>query len=129
MKAYAYDVDGILVGETKMQLDPLESQKLRKKVYLTPSNATTTPPPKLAKGERARWTGTVWVAEPVPVPKDPDHKPEKPTRDPKEIERAYKLRDTRQRLRAAKGKTLSHEELNVLFDDVVTLLLADDHGA
>ena len=49
-------------------LDPLESQRKGKNIYLLPANATFISPPAPIKGYTPRWTGKIWeMAE--------DHRP------------------------------------------------------
>lgn len=63
MQAYIYDNDRFYAGEMTCQLDPLESQKQGKDVYLTPANSTGIKP-EIIDGAKPRWTGTAWEQYP-----------------------------------------------------------------
>ena len=63
MQAYIYDNDRFYVGETTCQIDPLESQKQGKNIYLTPANSTSIKP-EIIEGAKPRWIGTVWEQYP-----------------------------------------------------------------
>lgn len=41
------------IREGHAQLDPLETEKAGKPVWLTPANATHTPPPEIPEGKKA----------------------------------------------------------------------------
>lgn len=63
MQAYIYDNDRFYVGEMTCQIDPLESQKQGKDIYLTPANSTSIQP-KIIEGAKPRWTGEEWIQYP-----------------------------------------------------------------
>lgn len=63
MQAYIYDNDRFYAGEMTCQLDPLESQKQGKNVYLTPANSTSKKP-TIIEGAKPRWTGEEWEQYP-----------------------------------------------------------------
>lgn len=63
MQAYIYDNDRFYVGAVECQIDPLESQKQGKDVYLTPANSTTIQP-TIIEGSKPRWTGEEWEQYP-----------------------------------------------------------------
>lgn len=63
MQAYIYDNDRFYVGEMTCQLDPLESQKQGKDIYLTPANSTSTQP-TIIEGAKPRWDGKAWEQYP-----------------------------------------------------------------
>lgn len=63
MQAYIYDNDRFYVGEMTCQIDPLESQKQGKDVYLTPANSTSIQP-TIIDGSKPRWTGEEWIQYP-----------------------------------------------------------------
>lgn len=63
MQAYIYDNDKFYVGEMTCQIDPLESQKQGKDIYLTPANSTNIKP-TIIEGAKPRWTGTAWEQYP-----------------------------------------------------------------
>jgi hypothetical protein len=65
--AYSFDENGLFNGLVKMQVDPLESQRQGRQIHLLPANSTTQKPPfDLAAGERVRWSGSLWIKEPIP---------------------------------------------------------------
>lgn len=57
---YWTDEKGYFKGVVKCQLDPLESKKQNKEVYLLPKNSLEEEPPSFKKGEIAFWNGTSW---------------------------------------------------------------------
>lgn len=63
MIAYIYDNDRFYVCEMTCQLDPLESQKQGKDVYLTPA-CSTFDKPIIIDGAKPRWTGEEWIQYP-----------------------------------------------------------------
>lgn len=58
--AYLFDKDRIFYGIIKCSPDPLESNKMRKPVWLLPANATFTAPPAAEAGKVVVWNGTTW---------------------------------------------------------------------
>jgi hypothetical protein len=63
MIAYIYDNDRFYVGEMACQIDPLESEKQGKNIYLTPANSTSTQP-TIIEGAKPRWNGEAWEQYP-----------------------------------------------------------------
>lgn len=63
MKAYFYDEDRFYTHSAPCQLDPLESEKQGKNVYLTPANSTSKKP-TIKDGAKPRWNGTDWEQYP-----------------------------------------------------------------
>ncbi len=63
MQAYIYDNDRFYVGEMTCQLDPLESKKQGKDIFLTPANSTTIQP-EIIEGAKPRWAGEEWIQYP-----------------------------------------------------------------
>ena len=63
MQAYFYDSDRFYTGSMQCQLDPLESKKQGKDVYLTPANSTNIQP-TIKDGAKPRWNGTDWEQYP-----------------------------------------------------------------
>lgn len=61
MKCNLYDNDFFYVGEGVCQLDPMESRKQGKEVYLMPANSTLEPIPELAIDEIAKFENNAWV--------------------------------------------------------------------
>lgn len=61
MKEYIFDrTTGEFIREQETHLDPLESKKQGKNVYLISATGTTTPPPEKKDGYAVIWNGTVW---------------------------------------------------------------------
>ena len=54
---------GVYLGTSQADESPLEPGE-----FLIPAHAVTIAPPAVAAGERARWSGSVWIAEPIPAP-------------------------------------------------------------
>ena len=55
MKYYSYDEKGFLIGEFTSDIDPLETDRQGKPVYLLPRNATWSTPPKSIDGKIPQW--------------------------------------------------------------------------
>ncbi|MFH1984769.1 MAG: phage tail assembly chaperone [Pseudomonadota bacterium] len=60
MIGYRYDQNGVFAGTVALRLDPLESQKQKRDIYLMPAQCTIVPPPSIGIGEAAVWTGGSW---------------------------------------------------------------------
>lgn len=136
MKVYAFNSDGFHVGTFEPQLDPLESQKKKKKVYLIPPYSTEVAPPKLAEGEVARWNGKQWKVEPaveagppsipdpnagkVPVVSGLDEVTPEAAREMHEHE--TKMREAIERVRVAKAKGLKAADSPKILEDVLFIL-------
>lgn len=89
MIAYAYDENGYYIGEKNCQLDPLESKRRGKKVYLLPAHATWDKPLKEKDGYRVKYAGGAWIYE-----KNSEQQPE-PEPEPTEDEKKVKIRAIR----------------------------------
>lgn len=77
MKIYHYDRDtGILTGESEARLDPLETIKQKKDVYLCPAHASFDAPPDIPKDNRAIFISGKWNLEAIPAPPEPEKPPE-----------------------------------------------------
>ncbi|WP_295155136.1 hypothetical protein [Selenomonas sp. AE3005] len=63
MIAYIYDNNRFYAGTITCQIDPLESQKQGKNVYLTPANSTNKKP-TIIEGAKPRWNGKDWEQYP-----------------------------------------------------------------
>ena len=63
MIAYIYDNDRFYVGEMTCQIDPLESEKQGKNIYLTPAHSTFDKP-EIIEDAKPRWNGTAWEQYP-----------------------------------------------------------------
>jgi hypothetical protein len=82
MFAHSFDPNtGEYLGPVRMQLDPMETRVQKKQVFLMPGNSTSTPPPEIAEGEIAIWTGSSWAVEILPKP---EPEPELPIEEPEE---------------------------------------------
>ena len=72
MQAYKYDSNGIYAGQINCQLDPRETKKAGKEIYLVPANSTTIEPPPEKSGYDIMWKGAAWAYEKIPVPPEPE---------------------------------------------------------
>ncbi len=63
MRVFHYDNDGFFSGEGRAEIDPMETRKQKKAVYLIPGGATTTPPPKKVLDQDLTWKfdGESWL--------------------------------------------------------------------
>lgn len=68
MLIFNYDLTGLLVSQDTADESPQEPG-----VYLVPAFATTTIPPELGQGLRARWNGDSWGIEEIPIPALPSY--------------------------------------------------------
>lgn len=59
MQAYHYNDLRFFDGEVTCQIDPVESAKAHKNIYLTPANSTLEKPEQ-QEGYTPRWNGTEW---------------------------------------------------------------------
>ena len=61
MKEYIFDrTTGEFIREQEAHIDPLESKKHGREVYLLSASGTTTPPPEKEDGYAVIWNGTAW---------------------------------------------------------------------
>ena len=71
MKVYQTDINGVYVGNTVADQDPLDSTN-----WLIPAGCVETTPPTITDSQLAKWNGTEWVLEDTPVVKsDPEPEP------------------------------------------------------
>ena len=71
MKVYQTDINGVYVGNTVADQDPLDSTN-----WLIPAGCVETTPPTMTDSQLAKWNGTEWVLEDTPVVKsDPEPEP------------------------------------------------------
>lgn len=78
MKIYRYDNETKeYIGAENAFIDPLETEKQKKDVYLIPANCTEIEPPEEKEGFKIKWDGETWGYE--EIPKEPE--PEQPTFD------------------------------------------------
>ena len=69
MNVYQTDLDGVYVGTTTADQDPLDSTN-----WLIPAGCVETAPPTITDSQLAKWNGTEWVVEDIPVV-EPDPEP------------------------------------------------------
>jgi hypothetical protein len=62
MNVYQTDIDGIFVGTTTADQDPLDSTN-----WLIPAGCVETAPPTITDKQLAKWDGADWVVENIPV--------------------------------------------------------------
>lgn len=67
MFAFQFDHEGLFVGTVERQIDPLESERQGRDVYLLPLSSTSQEPPTPGEGERVRWAGSLWISEQIPI--------------------------------------------------------------
>ena len=60
MNVYKYNDNGEYIGTEEALLDPLETEQQGKNIYLLPTNATFTEPPKAQEGYINVWNGKTW---------------------------------------------------------------------
>ena len=71
MNVYQTDIDGIFVGTTTADQDPLDSTN-----WLIPAGCVETAPPTITDKQLAKWDGADWVVEDTPVVElDPEPEP------------------------------------------------------
>jgi len=64
MKIYHYHPDSAAyLGDSTADESPLEPG-----VFLVPAHATVIPPPEVAEGKQAVFTGARWILQPIPQP-------------------------------------------------------------
>lgn len=67
MLVYQTDAAGVFIGTNHADESPLEPG-----IYHFPAGCVPAAPPALDAGERARWSGTEWLIEPIPVEPEPE---------------------------------------------------------
>ena len=70
MNVYQTDSNGVYVGATTADKDPLDSTN-----WLIPAGCVETAPPTITDKQFAKWNGTEWGVETIPVV-EPDPEPE-----------------------------------------------------
>ena len=74
MNVYQTDIDGVFVGITTADQDPMDASNT-----LIPAGCVETAPPSTTDEQFARWDGTEWAVEDIPAPEaDPDDEPVDP---------------------------------------------------
>ena len=72
MNVYQTDLNGVFVGTTTADQDPLDSTN-----WLIPAGCVETAPPTITDSQLAKWSGTEWVVEDIPIT-EPDPEPVAP---------------------------------------------------
>lgn len=70
MNVYQTDLNGVFVGTTTADQDPLDSTN-----WLIPAGCVKTAPPTITDKQFAKWDGAKWSVETIPVV-EPDPEPE-----------------------------------------------------
>ncbi len=70
MNVYQTDLNGVYVGTTTADQDPLDSTN-----WLIPAGCVKTAPPTITDKQLAKWDGAKWAVENIPVV-EPDPEPE-----------------------------------------------------
>jgi hypothetical protein len=71
MNVYQTDLNGVYVGTTTADQDPLDGTN-----WLIPAGCVETAPPTITDSQFAKWNGTEWVVEDIPVVEsDPEPEP------------------------------------------------------
>ena len=74
MNVYQTDIDGVFVGITTADQDPMDASNT-----LIPAGCVETAPPSTTDEQLARWDGSAWAVEDIPAPEaDPDDEPVDP---------------------------------------------------
>ena len=60
---YSFSDDGYFLGKFPARLDPLESKKSKKNIYLLPKSSTFIKPPKEKPDKDIKWDGSSWILE------------------------------------------------------------------
>lgn len=70
MNVYQTDIDGVFIGITTADTDPMDASNL-----LIPAGCVETAPPSTTDTQLARWDGSAWAVEDIPAP-EPEPTPE-----------------------------------------------------
>ena len=71
-KAYMYNEETKeFEAEINAQVDPIESEKTGKEIYLLPANSTFEKPLDKKDGFKIKWIGSSWIYEKMPEPESP----------------------------------------------------------
>lgn len=71
MLVYMYNNDKNFIGSRMAQIDPVQTKKQGKEIYLMPANATTVPPLASKDGFNIVWNGLSWEYQEKPKPQEP----------------------------------------------------------
>ena len=100
MNVYQTDLNGVFVGTTTADKDPLDSTN-----WLIPAGCVKTAPPTITEKQLVKWDGAKWGVENIPVVK--------PDPEPKPLSEAEKVRLERDaRLTATDWRALSDVTLS-----------------
>jgi hypothetical protein len=91
MNVYQTDINGVFVGITTADQDPLDSNN-----WLIPAGCVKTAPPTITDKQFAKWDGAKWSVETIPVVE--------PDPEPKSLSQAETVRAKRAALLAASDK-------------------------
>lgn len=72
MVVYIYDNNKKYIGTRQAQIDPLETKKQGKEIYIMPANSTTIKPLELKDGYEIIWNSSNWEYQEIPKPKKPE---------------------------------------------------------
>jgi hypothetical protein len=67
MNVYQTDIDGVLVGITTADTDPVDASN-----HLIPAGCVETAPPSTTDAQLARWDGSSWAVEDLPTEPEPE---------------------------------------------------------
>lgn len=74
MNVYQTDIDGVFVGITTADQDPMDESNM-----LIPAGCVETAPPSTTDEQLARWDGSTWAVEDIPTPEaEPEPEPVDP---------------------------------------------------
>ncbi len=76
MNVYQTDAQGYFVGVTTADVDPLNPTE-----WLIPAGCVVEAPEDIPDGSRAKWAGSQWVSEVIPV----EPEPEEPEPTPQDV--------------------------------------------
>ena len=75
MNVYQTDIDGVFVGITTADTDPIDESNM-----LIPAGCVETAPPSTTDAQLARWDGSAWAVEDIPAQEqEPEPEPEDPS--------------------------------------------------
>mgnify|MGYP000933108078 CR=1 FL=1 len=92
MNVYQTDIDGVFVGITTADTDPMDESNM-----LIPAGCVETAPPPTTDEQLARWDGSAWSVEDIPV--------EEPAPEPEPLDPAVEARVKRDGLLASSDWT------------------------
>ena len=72
MLVYMYNNDKKFIGSRMAQIDPVQTKKQGKEIYLMPANATIVPPLASKDGFYIVWNGLSWEYQEKPKPQEPE---------------------------------------------------------